>query len=53
MEKLKKLSRNELRSLRGAGPIWACTSHSCPPGSCCIPGRWPDIASACVICASS
>ncbi|MFL9835067.1 hypothetical protein [Chryseobacterium terrae] len=47
------MSRLELRTVMGSGPNWACTPTSCPKGSCCIPGRWPDIPRACVICADS
>ncbi|WP_449507492.1 bacteriocin-like protein [Chryseobacterium endalhagicum] len=53
MKNLKKLSRIELRSLKGAGPIWSCNPNPCPRGSCCLPGRWPDIPRACYICADS
>jgi len=53
MKNLKKLSRHELRSLKGAGSNWSCALNPCPPGTCCLPGRWPDIARACYICADS
>ncbi|WP_444861132.1 bacteriocin-like protein [Chryseobacterium lathyri] len=39
MENFKKLSRNELRSVKGAGPNWACLPNSCPPGKLLSPWK--------------